>query len=213
MKRIALFLFMAGITLSLYAQTRIPEYRFAAGEWGFFGERLLQSDSGARLAKVNFRVPQSGAMLYNFNVLYEDGAEDGHGGFGIHVFSDTAYNGASWGCGRSYLLWLNYDEHPLSKDIPAGLSAQIYRSYTNSRMELVESISLKDYEGYLSAENLSDAVPFRIEVYGNTGEIRVYDPTDAGQYYYYKVNQRDIPLKGDWVALRTNGLKASFALE
>jgi hypothetical protein len=216
MKKIAFFLIAAGITLlaalPVYAQSQIPEYRFASGVWGFTGERLFQNDAGARLAKVNFQVPQSGSMRYDFNVRYEGGAEDGHGGVGIHVFSDTAYNGASWGCGKSYLLWLNYDEAPLSKAIPKGLSAQVYRSYTNSRMELVQSVSLSDYEKFLTTENLGAPIPFRIEVYGNTGDIRVYDPTDPERYYLIKIEPRDVPLKGDWVDLRTNGLRASFAL-
>ncbi|GHV79498.1 hypothetical protein AGMMS49944_12890 [Spirochaetia bacterium] len=217
MNKRVFFLLVVGITLSaamsLYAQTQIPEYRFAVGRWGFTGERLFQNDAGARLAKVNFRVPQSGSIRYEFNVRYEGGAEDGQGGAGIHVFSDTAYNGASWGCGKSYLLWLNYDENPISRDIPRGLSAQVYRSYTNSRMELVKSVSLADYEKFLTAENLAAPIFFRIEVYGNTGDIRVYDPTDPRLYFLINVEPRDVPLKGDWVALRTNGLKASFALE
>jgi hypothetical protein len=79
-------------------------------------------------------------------------------------------------------------------------------------MELIQSVSLKDYEQYLTAENLSAPVSFRVEVYGNTGEIRIYDPTGQASYYEFKVNPRDLPLRGDWVALRTNGLLASFAL-
>ncbi|MDR2739264.1 MAG: hypothetical protein LBB68_05490 [Treponema sp.] len=212
MKKMVFFLVVLGITLSLHAQNRIPEYRFASGRWEFIGDRLFQNDNIARLAKVNFRVPQSGPMEYEFNIRYEGGAEDGHGGVGIHVFADTSYNDASWGCGKSYLLWLNYDEKPLSRDIPSGLSAQVYRSYTNSRMELVQSVSLGGYEQFLTAENLSNPVSFKIEVYGNTGEIRIYDPTDEGQYYQVTANSRDVPLRGEWVTLRTNGLKASFGM-
>jgi hypothetical protein len=213
MKQIALFLLAAGITLSLHAQAKIPEYKAVSGQWTFAGERLYQNDAGARLAKVNFRVPQNGPMRYEFNVRYEGGAEDGHGGFGIHVFSDTAYNGASWGCGRSYLIWFNYDKKPLSAAIPAGLSAQIYRSYTNSRMDLIKSVSLEDHRSFFTEEALSAPIPFKIEVYGDTGQIKVFDPFVEDQYYFFEVNPRDIPLKGDWVALRTNGLKLSFALE
>jgi hypothetical protein len=212
MKKLVFFLFAVGITLSVYAQDQLPEYRFASGRWGFTGDRLFQNDAGARLAKVNFRVPQSGSILYEFNIRYEGGAEDGHGGVGIHVFSDTAYDGASWGCGKSYLLWLNYDEKPINPTIPRGLSAQVYRSYTNSRMDLVQSISLSNYEQFLTDDILSQPISFRIEVYGNTGDIRVYDPTDPELYYLINMEHRDVPLKGDWVALRTNGLRASFAL-
>jgi hypothetical protein len=153
-------------------------------------------------------------MVYEFNVRYEGGAEDGHGGFGLHIFGDNAYNDASWGSGVSYLLWLNYDERPITAGIPRGLSAQVYKSTSNSRMNLVESISLSAYEPYLTTANLSGTIPVKIRVDGSTGEVRVYDPTDPtlSSYYYYYVNSRDVPLKGNWVALRTNGLRASFGL-
>jgi hypothetical protein len=212
MKKLVVFLFAVSMALSAYAQNQLPEYRFASGRWGFSGDRLLQNDARAHLAKVNFRVPQSGAMEYDFNIRYEGGAEDGHGGVGIQLFSDTAYNGTSWGSGKSYLLWLNYDENPGNRNIPRGLSAQIYRSYSNTWMELVESVSLTDYEQYLTDENLSAPIPFKIEAYGDTGEIRIYDPTDPEQYFQVNVETRDVPLKGNWVAIRTNGLQASFAL-
>jgi hypothetical protein len=212
MKRVIFFSLITVIAVSLYAQEQIPEYHFASGRWGFIDERLYQNDAKAPLAKVNFLVPQQGPMVYEFNVRYEGGAEDGQGGFGLHVFADTSHNSASWGSGNSYLLWLNYDEKPRGKSVPAGLSAQVYRSYTNSRMELVQSISLSDYTDLLTTENLAAPIPFKIEINGETGEFRIYDPTDEGVYYYFKVNQRDIPLKGNWVSLRTNGLKASFAL-
>jgi len=219
MKRIILSILVISINMSIFAQAEVPEYVFASGSWRFTGTgsnlRLYQNDANARLAKVNFRVPQSGIMLYRFNVRYEGGAEDGHGGLGIHIFVDNAINRASWGAGKSYLLWLNYDIKPLSKDIPAGLSAQIYRSVTNSRMELVNSVPLKGYEPLLTRENLARPVTFRIIADGNTGEIRVYDPTDPAnrRYYYFLIDKKDLPLKGNYVALRTNGIKLSFAPE
>jgi hypothetical protein len=219
MKRVLLFVFVVSIAGVLYGQSSgvpvgVPDYRFASGRWGFLGGRLYQNDLGARLAKVNFQVAQSGPMVYEFNARYEGGAEDGHGGFGLHVFGDRVYNDASWGSGVSYLLWLNYDEKPSNSKIPGGLSAQIYKSVSNSRMDLVESVSLREFEQYLTPENLSGAIPIKIEINGNTGEVRVYDPTDPAlsYYYYYYVNPRDVPLRGNWVALRTNGLKASFGL-
>jgi hypothetical protein len=154
-------------------------------------------------------------MLYEFDVWYEGGAEDGQGGVGIHIFMENAINRASWGAGKSWLLWLNYDEKPLSKDIPAGLSAQIYRSVNNSRMELIDSIPLTEYEPLLTKRNLASAITFRIIANGDTGEIRVYDPTDPDnkKYFYFFIDEKDLPLKGDFVALRTNGMKVSFALK
>jgi len=215
MKRFVFFILAMGIAMSISAQAEVPEYTFASGSWRFTGSRLYQNDAKARLAKVNFKVPQSGIMLYSFNLRYEGGAEDGHGGVGIHIFADRALNRASWGAGKSWLFWLNYDEKPLSKDIPAGLSAQIYRSVNNSRMELIDSIPLANYERFLTKENLASPISFRIIANGDTGEVRIYDPTDPDnrRYFYFFIDKKDLPLKGSYVVLRTNGIKLSFAQE
>ncbi|MDR1972448.1 MAG: hypothetical protein LBQ46_11075 [Treponema sp.] len=212
MKRLILLLVVLTAASALYAQSTLPEYRIASGSWRLSGGRLYQEDEKARLAKVNLRVPQEGPMLYEFNARYESGGEDGHGGFGIHVFSNSSFSGPSWGSGRSYLLWLNYDENPGTSQIPAGLSAQIYRSYTNSYMELVESVDLNEYVENVTVDDLDYPVPFRILVDGATGEVRVYDPTDPNlaDYFYFYI--RDVPLKGEWVNLRTNGVNLSFAM-
>jgi hypothetical protein len=215
MKRIVFFLAVIFITSLAYAQSNsIPGYQAASGRWAPSENRLYQNDEGARLAKINISAPQNGATVYEFNARYESGAEDGHGGFGLHVFGDTAFNYASWGSGKSYLLWLNYDESPISSRIPSGLSAQVYRSTTNSRMDLVESISLNEYVPLLTDDNLASPVPFRITVDGSTGEVRVYDPTDPNleSYRYFYIDSKDVPLNGNWVALRTNGIRLSFAL-
>jgi hypothetical protein len=207
MKKSFFVIVLAAAAVALFAQAQLPEYHFASGSWSLSGERLYQNDARARLAKINIRVPQSGPMLYEFDARYESGAEDGHGGIGLHIFADSALNRASWGAGRSYLLWLNYDERPINRDIPRGLSAQVYRSYTNSRMDLIQSVDLNRYAGLLTRENLAYPVHFRISVDGNTGEIQIDDPTAEGVYYVLNV---DLPSRGDWIALRTNGLRASF---
>jgi hypothetical protein len=203
-----------GLASAVYAQSQIPAYRFASGKWQFVGERLFQNDEKAGLAKANFTVPQSNAMIYEFNARYELGAEDGHGGFGIHIFGDTAIDKASWGSGNSYLLWLNYDENPKSKDIPKGLSAQVYRSYSHSRMELVDSVDLNEYAYLLTEDNLSAPVPVKLIVDGDTGEVRIFDPRDPDlrDYFYFYLDSKDVPLKGNYVALRTNGMTLSFAM-
>ncbi|MDR0377664.1 MAG: hypothetical protein LBH70_07715 [Spirochaetaceae bacterium] len=214
MKRVVFFLAVIGVASGVYAQSQIPTYRFAAGNWQFAGERLVQNDVKAGLAKVNFTVPQSSAMIYEFNARYETGAEDGHGGFGIHIFGDRVLDRASWGSGDSYLLWLNYDENPGSKDIPSGLSAQVYRSYSHSRMELVDTVDLNEYAYLLTSENLSAPVPVKLFVDGDTGEVRIADPRDPDlrDYFYFYLDSKDVPLKGDYVALRTNGMSLSFAM-
>ncbi|MDR2048116.1 MAG: hypothetical protein LBP69_01540 [Treponema sp.] len=207
MKKSFFLLLLAVVTVSLFAQAQLPEYHSASGSWLLSGERLYQNDARARLAKINIRVPQNGPMVYEFDARYESGAEDGHGGIGLHIFADSALNRVSWGAGRSYLLWLNYDERPINRDIPRGLSAQVYRSYTNSRMELMQSFDLNHYAGLLTQENLAYPVHFKIFADGNTGEVQIYDPTVEDTYYVLNL---DLPSRGDWIALRTNGLKASF---
>jgi hypothetical protein len=196
----------------VFAQVNLPEHRFVSGRWATTGQRLYQNDENARLAKMNIRVPQQGAMIYEFDARYEGGAEDGHGGFGLHLFADSAYDDVSWGAGNSYLLWLNYDENPQNRAIPAGLSAQLYRSRTNSVMDLVESFDLNGYASLLTDQYLSQPVPFKIIADGNTGEVRVYDPTLLDDtYYVVDLDRRDLPLRGNWVVLRTNGMKLSFS--
>jgi hypothetical protein len=211
MKRIMLVLALLAMGTILFAQVNLPaDYRFASGSWAISGQRLYQNDARAGLAKMNIRVPQSGAMLYEFDARYESGGEDGHGGFGLHIFVDSAFNGPSWGAGTSYLLWLNYDENPGTRQIPRGLSAQVYRSYSNSRMDLVQSYDLNYIADMVTYDDLNYPVHFRITADGNTGEVRVYDPTVASGTVYYELALKDMPKTGNWVALRTNGVRLSF---
>jgi len=208
MKRLILFILLFSAGICLFAQAYLPEYRFASGIWNIKGDRLYQNDEKARLAKVNIKNDQSGPMIYRFNIRYEGGD---WGGVGIHIFVEDIYHKASWGSGISYLLWLNYDEKPITKGIHKGLSAQVYRSYSSSDMRLLESVSLSDYEDILM-DSLDQEIPITIWADGNTGEVRVYDPTDPEEkrYFYFYMDKKDVPMKGDWVSLRTNGLKVSF---
>jgi hypothetical protein len=218
MKRTVIVLFVFGLAVSLSAQ-QVPSYQAASGTWILREGRLYQDDARARLAKVNFPVPQVGPMLYEFNFKYEGGVveeKEGvrHGGFGIHIYVDNARNRATWGAGKSYLLWLNYDENPgRNSKIKPGLTAQVYKSINNSEMQLLHSVDLNDYVGLL-AQNLDNPVRFRIWVNNKTGEVRIYDPSDPSLawYYSFSLEKPDGGIKGNYVALRTNGLKASFGL-
>jgi len=214
MKRLVLILLVLGLGVSIFAQVQLPEHTFASGSWFFIGDRLYQNDANARLAKVNIFAPQSGPMIYEFNVRYESGIEDGHGGFGFHIFADSVLNSASWGSGSSYLLWLNYDDNPITRGIPRGFSAQVYRSVSNSYMELVDSFDLNEFTYLLTYENVADPIPVKIWVDGNSGEVRVYDPTDPEEsyYFYFFLDRKYTPLRGNWIALRTNGLRLSFGM-
>jgi hypothetical protein len=220
MKNGIFFVFAAAIAVSgLPAEDvtirEVPpiEYARDAGTWHFDGPRLVQDDEKAPLAKVNLAVHQEGEMIYEFNVRYESGLKDGHGGFGIHIFGDTRLNSPSWGSGKSYLLWLNYDKNPLDSAIPAGLSGQVYQSHSHSEMTLLYSVDLNEYLDLFDKDNPHENIPFRILVNGDTGEVRVYDPAEdlESVYYVFHMDKENLPLKSEWVALRTNGVRLSFA--
>lgn len=183
------------------------------GDWQLRGSRMYQNDVKNTSTRIHWAVPQEDLMLYHFNVRYEGGVlDDRHGGFGIHIFVDKPSRGFAWGDGNSILLWLNYDENPRGKNIPAGLSAQIYKSKSNSRMDLVESISLRDFESYLTQDNMNLTVPVKLLVNGTTGDAWIYDPVDPTYRYYFKLPVTS-PMKGRYIALRTNGMAASFGVE
>ncbi len=211
MKKLFAFLAVVALALPLAAQTAMPEYKAAVGSWAIKGDRLYQGDAGSMLAKINIKAPQNDVMTYEFNARYEGGAEDGHGGFGVHVFADSVHPGLSWGNGNSYLLWLNYDEKPGSADIPAGFSAQIYKSVSHREMDLVASIDLNKYAYLINSDSLKNPLPIKLVIDGKTGMAKIYDPTKAGYYYAFSLGCTS-PISGNWVAVRTNGLKASFGL-
>ena len=179
------------------------------GSWKISSSEMRQTNLNAGMAKANIYVPQKDTMVYEFNAKYIDGLEDGRGGFGIHVFVDTPAAGKAWGEGESYLLWVNYDEKPVSSSTPKGLSAQIYKSDSHSRMNLLESVSLSALEPMLS-KYMGYTLPVKLLIDGNSGMARIYDPFKAGVYYTFPLSS-ETPLKGNYVTLRTNSMAVAFS--
>lgn len=177
------------------------------GGWRTQNGRLYQQDTREHLAKVNFKADQEGLMEYTFDVRYEGGGfSDRMGGFGLQVFVDETHRGKSWGNGSSYLLWLNYDEDPTYGG--AGFRGQVYQSFGHSRMELVEGYDMKLNPSVLTAANMDLVIPLKIQVDGETGLVKMWDPTREGMYIRFFLNQA--PGKGDYISLRTNSLAVSF---
>ncbi len=186
------------------------DLKFAYGKWTIENSRLYQNDLKAGMARVDIPLKQDGTMVYEFNVRYEDGGtDDMHAGFGIHIFVDKPAPGKAWGNGKSYLLWLNYDENP--KGITKGLSAQVYKSTGHSRMELISDTDLNEYAENLSEEALEVIIPFKMEVNGDTGDVKIYDPVDPEWVYKFNLGNTE-PLKGNFMSLRTNSMGISFGL-
>lgn len=208
-KALSVAILMAMVS-AVSAQVQLPLYRIAAGTWRLSSDRLYQSDISERLAKINFLVPQRDVVIYDLNVRYEGGLEDGHGGFGIHVFADPVLHQRSWGNGKSWMFWLNYDEAPQHPSIPPGLSAQIYQSKGHSVMELVHSFDLNQYRPLITPAVLASPLPIKIQVDSTTGAVRFYDPATPGRYWSVVLD--GFPESGEWLALRSNGIAVSFGL-
>ncbi|MBN1687461.1 MAG: hypothetical protein JW852_12445 [Spirochaetales bacterium] len=179
----------------------------ANGDWRIIGGRLYQRDAEERLAKINVAARQSGEMQYEFNVRYQGGGfDDLMGGFGIHVFVNNPWDGKSWGNGSSYLLWLNYDPAPTYG--PKGFTAQVYKSVSETKMELIGSFDLNRYTYLLNASNLGILIPARIKINAATGSVWVESPLQPGYGFRFSLGA---PLgTGNFVALRTNSLSLSF---
>lgn len=214
MKRVMFvsLLFLCAFVLSVSAQTvaiSVPNGPITPsyGGWAGMNGRLYQNDAVNPLAKINFMVPQSGTVEYQFNVRYQGGFQDQMGGFGIQIFVDQAFNGRSWGDGNSYLLWLNYDMHPSYGG--AGFRAQVYKSTSATHMTLVPGFDIALNPSVLNNYPPSTIVPVKIIVNGNTGDVKVYDPTRSTPYYY-EFTLPTPPGSGSYVALRTNSLAVSF---
>lgn len=209
MKKFALAILFVVLVLPL-GLFAADDYGFTYGDWEIMGNRLYQSDAETGIAKAWLAYPQKGVVEYNFNVKYEDGIfDDGHAGFGLHIFVDKPAKGFSWGEGKSYLLWMNYDMNPASDDIPKGLSAQVYKSNANWDMELLDSVSLGVMEKVVMKYPKSTKLPIKIKVDGRTGIVKIYDPINVGMFYTLKLDNK-MPISGNFVTLRTNSGAFSF---
>ena len=210
MKKVALVVLFVISVMPLCVFSLSDDYGFTYGDWEVDGNRIYQNDVDAGIAKAWLAYPQEGVVEYKFNVRYEDGFfEDAHAGFGLHIFVDKPARGYSWGEGHSYLLWLNYDSTPVSDDIPAGLSAQVYRSDVNWDMELIESVSLGAVEKAIMSFPRNTVIPIRIVADGRTGSLKLYDPVNPSVYYTLTLDNKKA-LEGNFVTLRTNSSSFSF---
>lgn len=209
-KKSLLTVLLAGFVLSASMAQSVDTFKFAYGQWEMEGERLIQKDLLAGMARVDIPLVQEGKVVYDFNVRYEDGGtEDQHAGFGIHIFVDQPARGKAWGNGKSYLLWLNYDVDP--RGISRGLSAQVYKSLSHHEMELVADFDLNKFAPLLKADNQGLALPVRLEIDGRTGNVKIADPLREGWVYRFNLGN-DKPLTGNYISLRTNSGSFSFGL-
>lgn len=189
------------------------------GSWTAAGT-LVQSDTETGLAMINRQLPQSGAYTLEYDVSYLNGgyadymaAAQGkyHGGFGIHVGVDTPSAVKSWGNSKSYLLWFNLDTTVPSSSPYYGLRAQVYESFSNSRMSLMEDYNAEILPIEVVTANLdylSEVLHVKFDIDTDSGEVTVYDPTVEDGTYTVQLDPA--VLKGGYVSFRTNGMSAAF---
>jgi hypothetical protein len=72
---------------------------------------------------------------------------------------------------------------------------------------------LEDYQArlpvsYLNRSNLDVTVPVKMQVNGNNGQVKVWDPTNMDRYYEFYLDSA--PGRGNYISLRTNSLSVSF---
>jgi len=227
MKKLALSLIVLCIaaTVSVFAQSvaddfsSIGAWKAAHGSWKADGA-LTQSNVKTGLAQISRQVPQSGVFELEFSAKYIEGgytdlkaAATGkyHGGFGIHIGVDKPAASMAWGNGKSYLLWFNLDTTVPKDSEFYGLRAQVYKSESSSRMNLMKDYNIEILPQEVVTANLdylAYALPIRMVVNTDSGEVRVYDPTVTDYYYYFNLDPK--MLKGGYVAFRTNRVSVAF---
>jgi hypothetical protein len=200
------------------------------GSWAVKGGRLVQSDVKDGMTKCFIKVPQSGVMRYEFDVLYVDGAEqDGYGAFGIHVFVDSLIPSISWGNGNSCLFWVTFDPKAYGVDKAGGTAfyGQIYKSTTNVNMNLapgkyshiaIPAMSPANGQPWMTwiyprgnyvIPNPNIPVKVKIDVDADKGEAKVWDPVYDGYYYLVPLDKASLKA-GNYVILRTSSVAMSF---
>jgi len=239
MKRF-LALLVVGLVLSpflVFAQTLV-DTSFASGLGGWTGSngswsvrdaRLVQSDVAGAMTKAYLRVPQSGVMRYEFDVMYVGGAEqDGYGAFGIHVFADNIIPSKSWGNGKSILFWVTFDPKAYGVNPAAGTAfyGQVYKStsdvdlnrypgaYSHIAIPAVSPATGGPWmtwvypQGNFRIPNPNVPVKVKIDVDANAGEAKVWDPVYTD--FYYRVPLDTSIKSGNYIVLRTSSVAMSF---
>ncbi|MFH2115900.1 MAG: hypothetical protein ABIJ86_15470, partial [Spirochaetota bacterium] len=75
----------------------------------------------------------------------------------------------------------------------------------------VQSVDLNRYAHLVTPAVLASPIPVKLWVDSVKGEVRFYDPTNPNYYFYLNLG-KDFPKVGQWIAVRTNGMKVSFGL-
>jgi hypothetical protein len=212
MKRqtVLLCVLLLALPALLFAQGLGP-WDTSYGEWTLKADgRLYQLSTKAGMAQAYMRLPQKGAIQYEFDVKYVDGAQDSYAAFGVHIGVDNPAKHKSWGNGKSFLLWLTFDPKAFGG---SGVFAQAYQSQSNSEMGLVHPakaymIPQERLEGIYLDRLDSYILPVKIKIDYSTGAVKVYDPIIPNYYYRFSLGG---PIGGGlYVAVRTSSLAASF---
>ncbi len=207
-------------SLLAYSQTSLSDtfasaknWTPASGSWKVVNGRLAQTDARETIAMITARAPQSGTMLFEFDVQYIGGGEDDYAGFGFHVGVSNPSKARSWGNGKSLLAWITFD--PAVYGWP-GAFIQVYQSQSPVKMGLYPAGNIVEdgdtfpiNEEYLKYEYLNYTVPVKMALDFDTGRGKFYDPFAPDKYYYpFDLGARVAP--GSYFSLRTNSVSLSI---
>jgi hypothetical protein len=189
------------------------EWLASSGTWETTDGELYQLDAAERIATVTRIVRQSGELLYEFDLRYLKGFDDGYGGFGIHILIDAPTGLRSWGQNASYLLWITHD---MDEYKTPDLHAHVYRSTGITRMDYhrMEGDEYRIPPAILSVAAMEQRahsgepirVRFLVDTVAGTGML--YHPDRNG--VYYDLDFGTSLGGGSYIALRTNSLSVAF---
>lgn len=197
----------------------------AAGSWDIIGgDMLVQDDTSEMLARIDRPASHSGSYEVSFNARYVDGgyasdaalrAGEVHAGFGFHLGVDDPPLGVrAWGNDESYLVWANVDTRRDTMEDHQehyGLQVQVYRSNSNTNMELVDSVDLGEEFGItpeMMQPYLNREVPVRLRIDNEEGVAYAYDPTNDSIRYRLPLPEE---VSGEYMSLRTNSVSIGFS--
>ncbi len=159
-----------------------------SGSWSVSGGNLMQNDADSKFAKFAVPVTQTRSeLLY---VLEGRAAGSGWQGYGLHFLASGSKQGAGWGYGTSYLVWVTRDQDHFRNQ---KTYVQLYKSMSDSEMIEITS-SVADFS--ITGTN-------EVEVYvdKNSGNIVV----SSGGQRLFSYSDDDFISSGSTVAVRALG--------
>jgi hypothetical protein len=159
-----------------------------SGSWSVSGGNLMQNDAESKFAK--FAVPVSQTRSELLYVLEGRSTNSGWQGYGLHFLASDSKQGAGWGYGTSYLVWITRDQDHFRNE---KTYVQLYRSMSDSEMIEIAS-SVADFS--ISGTN-------EVEVYVDKNSGNIVVSSDGERLFSY--SDDNFISSGSMIAVRALG--------